>query len=342
MSMVTTSTGVHAHGFEPLDTTRLSEILREHSRLPWHPLLERSALAEHYLRRWQEAHASMLLSEETSQHLSGCILESLPWDTQLLGMKCGRLFPLSDPSVPRTVDDRMLIDRAVRAMRDDGYRLIDCKIASTDLPLVRTFEDAGFRVVDMLVTMSIERELVQTIAARMQSRIELLGERTLRVDGTVIVRPIEARDFDAMRALARDAFSDTAEIQDRFFLEPAIDHARARDLFEEWFSNAVQKQHRGEGEVLVAELNGQAVGFLTMNAPEPEHHYWQDSLNAIAPAARGKGVYRALLLGTLHVVAARSESLLTRTQISTTRVINSWLHLGASLVESFFTLHYTP
>jgi hypothetical protein len=72
------------------------------------------------------------------------------------------------------------------------------------------------------------------------------------------------------------------------------------------------------------------------------HAFWQDSLNAILPEARGNGIFRALVLGSIHYVSMRNEALLTRTQISTKRVINTWLHMGADMTESFFTLHFTP
>jgi hypothetical protein len=32
--------------------------------------------------------------------------------------------------------------------------------------------------------------------------------------------------------------------------------------------------------------------------------------------------------------------LITKTQVSTQRVVNTWLHLGANLYESFCTLHW--
>ena len=71
--------------------------------------------------------------------------------------------------------------------------------------------------------------------------------------------------------------------------------------------------------------------------------YWQDALNAVSEKARGQGIYRSLVIAAMHyALEHEGQGLLTRTQVSTNRVINSWMHLGADLLESFCTLHWTP
>jgi hypothetical protein len=43
-----------------------------------------------------------------------------------------------------------------------------------------------------------------------------------------------------------------------------------------------------------------------------------------------------------HARATGAHAIITKTQSSTERVINTWLHMGGSLLESFATLHWTP
>jgi GNAT superfamily N-acetyltransferase len=77
-------------------------------------------------------------------------------------------------------------------------------------------------------------------------------------------------------------------------------------------------------------------------APFGNAQWWKDSLNAVAPEARGRGIYRALVLAAIDYARTRDAAgLITKTQSSTYRVINSWLHLGGDVLESAATLHWT-
>ena len=160
----------------------------------------------------------------------------------------------------------------------------------------------------------------------------------------VTIRPLQSGDEDIMAKLSRDAFGEVAMIQDRFFLEPMLSHEAASTLFETWFRNCVVKHKSGAGSVLVAEFGGVPMGYVAIDASTHPAlgGYWIDSLNAVRSESRGKGVYRGLILGTIaHVLHKGGGGLITKTQVSTQRVVNTWLHLGANLYESFCTLHWT-
>jgi hypothetical protein len=53
-------------------------------------------------------------------------------------------------------------------------------------------------------------------------------------------------------------------------------------------------------------------------------------------------VYRALVIAAFEYAREHDAAgLLTKTQASTQRVINTWLHLGGDILESAATLHWT-
>jgi GNAT superfamily N-acetyltransferase len=324
----------------------VQRLITDHSQLPWSGVLPIAQVAELHGARWEADGAEILMRDAWQQsHLGAIVMQELPWDSELLAMPCARLYPLSRRGNYRNAaQDGALLSQLVQALRDRGIQLADIKVSGEDLYLVRSLEESGFHVVDMLLTLGVSREKLPEIVSRFASRIEIRKDATMLVDGSVLVRPIESRDHATMRKLAREAFSDTNAIQDRFFMEPRIPHERAQDLFEQWLVNSIGAQDRSEGVVLVAEHDGKAVGFLTMAAPRSEAllGYWQDGLNAMLPEARGHGIYRALVMAAMRYTNERGGGLLTRTQVSTSRVISSWLHMGADLYESFFTLHFTP
>jgi GNAT superfamily N-acetyltransferase len=144
--------------------------------------------------------------------------------------------------------------------------------------------------------------------------------------------------------MSYDAFGDFEAIQDRFFVEPIVAHERSQTLFREWFYNLARSTRDGKARIVVAEMSGAPVGYVGIEplAPFNGGIWWKDSLNAVSEASRGKGIYRALVAAAVaEALTAGAAGLFTKTQISTNRVINTWLHAGAKLLESSATLHWT-
>jgi len=327
-------------------------LVEKHSTLPWKQVLGTESdgrLAKYFVEQWESRNDEVLISAKPeTDHLAALVVEDLEWDSKLLGMKCARLYPISSPRAldgDWTENDRILAKDAVELLCKNGVQFADIKVSSADLFLMRGLEACGFRTVDVLLTLGASARKLRQIVSAASDSFKVLNAKLLAFENGFTVRPIRVEEVAGMETLAREAFSDTEAIKDRFYLEPSIDHEHANDLFLEWFRNSVHKQELDQGVVLVAEKAGEALGFLTMDAPTHPAlgGYWQDALNAVSEKARGQGIYRSLVIAAMHyALEHEGQGLLTRTQVSTNRVINSWMHLGADLLESFCTLHWTP
>jgi GNAT superfamily N-acetyltransferase len=284
----------------------------------------------------EEEHAAWLIQLWAEQEtdvvqLDGqtAILQFLPWDTDQLGIRSARLHVFGNAEIVMGKDDEDLIRLAklvAEWAKHNGVSFVDTKVSAEHLYRARFLEQVGFHVVDTLVTMG------STPSNHASEPAELT------------IREALAEDLVHLEALSRDAFGDLTVIQDRFFLEPKINHVRAQELFVSWIRNSCQKHVAGTGVVLVAVEGQKLLGYLAMERLDASAFpgCWYDSLNAIDVQARGKGVYKALTRAAF--ARAHSEQarwLITKTQISNRRVINSWLHAGASLLESHVTLHWT-
>jgi hypothetical protein len=278
------------------------------------------------IESWKSQNALVISHENECQ----LIYSPLKWDTELLGVNCGRVHYIGtsthEPSTARERAVQLVIEKLVAELRSSTVQLCDARIPTRDLFLMRVLEQAGFHTVDVLVTLGLNPTTFKP------------------TNPPASIRPILSTEIEAMADLSEAAFADTSIIQDRFFLEPMIDHSRSARLFREWFLNACKKQEEGTGVVLVAVEGTEPLGYIAMERHQGLHgqNIWADSLNAVAIEARGKGVYRTLVEAAIAYAKADGAQLFyTKTQVSTARVINSWIHLGANLLESACTLHWT-
>ena len=302
------------------------------------------ALAQYHFATWENADPFVFLQKNAEGIEAVCLLTELDWDTRVLGLPTGRILyanAFGESLDPRRIDAmRSVVKAATEFAREKRIRLLDVRVSNEDLFLTRAFESEGFHAVDLLVTLGAAREKFdRLLAGRSFERYE----KDLDFGGGLRIRPMRESDVAALAHISHISYGDTSIIQDRFFLEPMIPHERAQEVFRQWLLNLAAK-HTTESLILTAELDGGVAGYIALEpmAKFSEEQWWKDSLNAVAPEARGRGVYRALVLAALEYARSHDAAgLLTKTQSSTYRVINSWLHLGGGLLESAVTLHWT-
>ena len=316
----------------------LQDILARDRYLPLANVLAVSdwyALADYHLQSWRDAHTI-----ERSDHRTNaiCMYQDLPWDSNLLEIHCARIvyanaFANSHDIVSNARAEALhrVLDECLQDCKHRGIQMIDARVSTRDLFIARVFEKSGFHTVDTLVTLGGNRHTLENM-------------KFPNVAEGVTIRSFRAEDEEALAQISYDAFGDFEAIQDRFFVEPLIAHDRSQNLFREWFRNLARHTMGGKGKIVVAEINGDPVGYVAIEplAPFNGHVWWKDSLNAISEKSRGKGIYRALVGAAVkEALNAGAAGLFTKTQISTNRVINTWLHAGANLLESSTTLHWT-
>jgi GNAT superfamily N-acetyltransferase len=255
------------------------------------------------------------------------ILQPLVWDTEILQLKCARLHAFCVASSPRHSDDvAMNLAMEVRkCIEQSNIDLIDHKISTRDLYKGRFLEVVGFHLVDVLCTL---HAMVQDYPSPKQKHVRFAIEK----------------DLEPLKRLSSEVYGDLDAIQDRFYLEPSIKPENAGRIFEAWFENSYKKQVQGEGIVFVYDEGSGPLGYLAIEKL-PSHirdKAWYDSLNAVSEEARGRGVYKSLMGAAFHHLRSEGQAdLITKTQISNQRVINSWLHSGANIIESSATYHWT-
>ena len=301
-------------------------------------------IAEYHLNEWAKSDPFVFTNYQNGRLASTCLLQELEFDTRLLGMPAARILygnsTGGDIDLTRVSALSNVLSQVSTFAKEKGIRLIDARVSNQDLFIARAYEEAGFHSVDLLVTLGATKEKIAKVLGGL--KYDWSGD-AIGFSPSLIIRPMIAGEEIALAEISAEAFADHSMIQDRFFLEPTILPERARALFREWFMNLSKKHLSGNGSVLVAEVDGKLAGYLGMEPMAPMNGvtWWKDSLNAVAAEARGQGVYRALVIAALaHIQKMDAAGLITKTQSSTYRVINTWLHLGCDILESSATLHW--
>jgi dTDP-4-amino-4,6-dideoxy-D-galactose acyltransferase len=203
--------------------------------------------------------------------------ELLAWDSAFFGRRIARLH-----------GGRLDPEAWAEAHAWCRERAIDCLYFLADpvdpitAPLA---EQAGFRLVDLRVTLDGEPKPALAVPAAPPARI----------------RPAETGDVPALRRIAAVSHRDS-----RFYYDPHFERARCDELYATW----IEKSCQGEAAaVLVAEVEGRAGGYITCllepAAGSAAGLSGRIGLFAVAAAAQGRGVGSLLIDEALAWLAAR-------------------------------------
>lgn len=114
------------------------------------------------------------------------------------------------------------------------------------------------------------------------------------------VRPCIPSDIPSLRSIAR-----TSHLDSRFYYDTRLTTEEADALYETWITNSCTGY---ADTVLVAELNGQPVGYVTCHIKDQEGSI---GLVGVGEAARGKGVGRVLVDAALYWYVQRGVAQVT-------------------------------
>lgn len=197
-------------------------------------------------------------------------VQTLDWDTAHWQVPVARV-----DGVVASVGALHEVGREARAK---GVRLLYLSAPADDLTVAQHAASVpGLRMVDI--------------------RLVLSRQADESAEWNPLVRWAADADVDALRSLAGGAHTNT-----RFFHDPDLDHERAADLYRRWIG---EQYGRADYDVVVAEVNGDVVGYVTLGAAEGQGRI---GLLAVGADARGHGVGESLVRWTVRRAAERGCS----------------------------------
>ncbi|MFN0072615.1 MAG: GNAT family N-acetyltransferase [Chloroflexota bacterium] len=191
--------------------------------------------------------------------------ERLEWDSAFWGFPVGRIR-----------GECLTLEQAQQATawsREHGFRCLYFRSAADDAESARAAQQAGFRCVDLQVTF-------EWVSTHETSGVLVVPEPPIKL------RNFAEHDSDILRAIARTSYGDT-----RFYFDGQFPRPQCDRLYEVWIEKCCTG---GADSVTVAELNGEAVGYVTCHLDSPDGA-GKIGLVGVASGVRGRGVGAALI-----------------------------------------------
>jgi ribosomal protein S18 acetylase RimI-like enzyme len=202
------------------------------------------------------------------------------------------------------------------ATRDQvGARLVSCRLPHDRMAESMLLEECGFRFIEMVYAPEFDLAALDAAGA---------------ADTLTVTRAVEA-DIPGLLAIAGASFQ-----HERFRVDPRLDPAISDLRYQNWVATTLA--HPTQQLFVIAE-GGQTIAFFITESMPDGTCYWH--LNAIAPAAQGRGYGRRVWTRMLHQAkAAGAARVRTSVVARNNRVLNLYGRLGFSLSQPTMTFHW--
>lgn len=206
----------------------------------------------------------------------------------------------------------------IDSCRNQAVQLLIVRCPAEELAVAQALEDAGGRLMDVLVYLARDLHATQ-----------------IPVDvGHVSIRSARREDAEAVASVAREGFKGYVG---HYHADPRLDRGACDEVYVSWARRSCLSRQVAD-EVLVAEDAGILLGFLTLRRNGPEEG--EVLLGGVAPAAKGKGIYRSLLVRGMEWCREQgARRTLYSTQIVNIAAERILTRVGFELHHSYLTFH---
>jgi dTDP-4-amino-4,6-dideoxy-D-galactose acyltransferase len=224
---------------------------------------------------------------------TGVLCERLEWDSEHFGLGVARvLTPTIEQSTTALIDE-WCEENGVRCL----YFLADTEDAESS----RVAAQCGFRVVDVRIT--VHRSLAEDLPP-----VESVGVEVAEASET---------QLGYLRSLAASSYRGNS----RFYFDGEFPPERCDALYEAWIDRGFDDPER---TIMVANLNGEPVGYQVVGPPDASGDRWLELL-AVDPHHHGAGIAGELITETMRGLRGGGAGQ-TGTNLSTRNIPSMRLH----------------
>lgn len=234
------------------------------------------------------------------------LLEELPFDTEILERKTGKLTILS---TQEDLSQRIkLVETIIDELKKRNLEYVTTRIKATDFLTIHALESHGFRLVDGYVVLEA--------AVEEGEFSENIREGTLE-------------DAEELQKIAGSSFSQT-----RFYNDPQIEKHQADKIYSQWVKNSLLK--KVADLVLVWTEAGKVYGFTSIKKNG------NIALIAVSSKQQGRGIGKLLVKAALKKFSqwgVKSSSI--ETQMTNIPALRTYMSCGYKIMDSYITFRWS-
>jgi GNAT superfamily N-acetyltransferase len=162
-----------------------------------------------------------------------------------------------------------------------------------------------------------------------------LTKRAIPEDtGNFPVRRLRPGDEEQVRLVAVAAFKG---YKGHYHADRRLDRRRCDEGYVSWAERSCIPK-TAAAEVLVAESNGEVVGFATLRLNSAEEA--EGLLYAVAPEWQGRGIGPSLMIRSLQWCRSQgAQRMIISTQVTNVSMQKVWCRVGFEPSHSYYTFH---
>lgn len=242
-----------------------------------------------------------MTSEAPSVHLSAI-------DGERFGILVARASVVAGDTLPSVND----------FCRQKGVALLIARCPASEHRTAQAMERNGFSLMDTLVYYARD-----------------LGKMPIPSDnGKVSVRPVRPGEEEAVKRIAADSFRGYFG---HYHADDRLGRKECDEVYTSWAVRSCISRDVAD-EVLVADLEGDIVGFATLRLNSPEEG--EGVLFGVSPSAQGHGIYRSFMIhGMDWCVSKATRRMVVSTQITNIAVQKVWVRVGLEPSHAWYTFH---
>ena len=251
------------------------------------------------------------------------------WDSLhfTIGMsKIDRLLSSGDYLESIHIKQRLISNLLARCSKELLLH-ISARISKEDLSRIHATKNKCFRLMDIIVTYSLD----------------LRKHPRINTENPYLIRKLKPDEVPTLEKMAFDCFEDNVLATDRFHADRTLPKKKSSELYAKWLVNSNKYPF---SEVLVAEIDGRPVGFNICNI----NHSLADmiglrigtmALTAVDSSYRNKLVATSLLNASIAWFADKVDVVETGGQVSNYPIQRAWNDVGLKIVRSQCTFHWS-
>jgi GNAT superfamily N-acetyltransferase len=201
---------------------------------------------------------------------------------------------------------------------EKGVALLVARCPASELRTAQAMERDGYSLMDTL-----------SYYARNLTKMPIPPDT-----GTVLIRPVRPGEDEAVKRVAAESFRGYLG---HYHADERLGRKECDEVYTSWAVRSCISRDVAN-EVLVADIDGDIVGFAALRLNSPEEG--EGVLFGVAPSAQGRGIYRSLMIRGMEWCRSKGATrMVISTQITNVAVQKVWVRVGCEPSHAYYTFH---